>query len=106
MKKLVLVLLTLSLVGCSGPSQEEISAASKACKEFIAEEMGKNKMGGMSSIETKVFDVWEKRSAIVVEVGYRKIYTNGSYSVRKCIYDEKKGRLYSPSPLSDSEWNK
>jgi hypothetical protein len=103
MKKLAPVLLALSLIGCSGPSQEEIRAASNACKEFIAEEMGPR---GKHSVETKVFDVWEKRGAIVVEVGYRKIYTSGSYSVRKCIYDEKKGRLSSPSPLSDSEWNK
>lgn len=106
MKKLALVLLTFLLVGCSGPSQEEIRAASKACKEFIAEEMGRGEMGGKYSIETNVFDVWEKRNAIVVEIGYRKNHSNNSYSMRKCIYDEKRGRISSPSPLSDSEWNK
>ncbi len=99
MKAACAALFTLTLVACS-PSAEKIEEASKECEAFIAKEMNGR------DLETKVFDTWTKDGAIVVEVGYKERSSSGSYSVRKCVYDEAKGRISSPSPLNDSQWSK
>jgi hypothetical protein len=100
MKSLLVLLVVTSLAGCSGPSQEDIKVASDACQEFIAKKMR------VSLDDTKVFDAWSKNGAVVLDVGYKKKYWEDSYSVRRCVYDEKKGTISSPSPLNDSEWAK
>ena len=100
MNKMVVVLLAASLSACSGPSKEETEVASQACREFIAKNMS------VSEDNTKVFDIWSKNGAIVMDVGYKEKSWDDSYSVRKCVYDEEKGTISSPSPLNDSEWQK
>ncbi len=102
MKIIITLFLIISVVGCSKPSNEEAKVASNACQKFISKQMG------VLEKHTKVFDVWMKNGAIVVEVGYKEypFPSADSYSVRKCIYDEKNGRISSPSPLSDREWSK
>jgi len=101
MKKLVVILLTSTIVGC-GPSEKEKQVASMACREFVSTQMK------VKEENTKVFDIWKKKNVIVVEVGYNEnpYRSNSSYSVRKCIYDEKKGRISLPSLLNDGQWDK
>jgi hypothetical protein len=93
------------LLGSSEPSEEKAKEASALCREFIGKEM-RSQGAFPKSIETKVFDVWTKRGAIVMDIGFREEYTDSSYSMRKCVYDEAKGTLSSPSPLNDSDWKK
>jgi hypothetical protein len=88
----------LFLIGC-GPSGAELEEAKGACEKFIDSEM--------RSYETKILDSWTKNGSIVFDVGYKSLGSrSSSYSVRKCVYDKKQGRIFSPSPLNDSEWKK
>lgn len=101
MKNLIAAAFVLSLMGCSGPSDEEEQIASKECPEFI-----EKNMKSREPIETKIFDIYPKKGKVVVEVGYRDKYSDDSYSVRLCILDSEKGTISSPSPLNDTEWRK
>jgi len=94
------------IVGCTGPSEEKIKAASNACEKFIAKQMEPSKWS--SDIETHIFETWVKNGNIVASVGYRDKYKDkkDTYSVRLCVYDEKNKTISSPSPLNDSEWRK
>lgn len=97
-KTVCVSLLAICVVGC-GPSGPEYEEAKKACAEFIGSEM--------NAYDTKVFDLWSKGGAIVMDVGYKAYNSHSSsYSIRKCIYDKSQGRIGSPSPLNDSEWRK
>jgi hypothetical protein len=103
-RRVVWSFIVVVVAACSGPSEEKVAKASSICQAFIAQEMKGRR--DSADPETKVFDAWEKNGSIVLEVGYRKASSDGSYSVRKCVLDEKKGTVSSPSPLNDSEWRK
>ena len=98
-KKLALSISFLFLIVGCGPSGAEFEEAKGACEKFIDSEM--------RSYETKILDSWTKNGSIVFDVGYKDFGSrSSSYSVRKCVYDKKQGRMFSPSPLNDSEWKK
>lgn len=108
MKKGIIGLFLASfIVGCSGPSEEEINTASSACEKFIAKEM-KGSDWLSPEIDTYVFETWVKNGKIVANIGYRDESSNAdsSYIVRLCVYDKEQGTISSPSPLNDSEWRK
>ena len=100
MKQLFSLLIVVLIAGCSGPSQEEIDMMSEACREFISDNMT------TSLRNTQVFENWNKNGVVVFEIGYKNSRFDTSYTVRKCVYDEKNGTISSPSPLNDSEWAK
>lgn len=86
------------LTAC-GPSKETISVASQRCEALVSESL-------RAVTETKVFEIWEKNGAMVVEVGYKQAGEyRSAYSVRKCVYDEKKGVVSLPG-IMDREWDK
>ena len=97
--KTALCMIGIVFLTACGPSKEAISAASQRCEAFVSESL-------RAVTETKVFDIWEKNGAIVVEVGYKQAGEyRSAYSVRKCVYDEKKGVVSLPG-MMDKEWDK
>jgi hypothetical protein len=100
MLKLFFIPFFFLLISCSGPSKEEVEIAGQACQTFIAENMG------VPEENTKVFDSWKKKGAVVIDVGYKRYYSDDSYSMRLCVYDSKKGTISSPSPLNQGQWEK
>lgn len=102
-KPIFAALAIFSMAACSGPSEEKLKEASTQCEAFIAKEMEGR---GSRGLETKIFDIWTKNGAIVMDIGYKEKYSSKSYSVRKCVFDEVKGTISSPSPLNDSQWRK
>lgn len=98
MRSLICLCFIILLSGC-GPSKEKMFEASTQCEKYVSEKM-------QLVAPTKVFDVWEKNDALVVEVGYQKRPNVGdTFMTRKCVYDEKNGRISLPSIL-DRQWDK
>lgn len=105
MKQLFAALCLVSLVACSGLSDEEKNLYSSECKKFV-EENAPGRFGSYG-FDMKVFDIYKKNGKWVVEVGYKRNADYGdSYSVRLCVVDAENGRLSLPSPMNDSEWRK
>jgi hypothetical protein len=109
MKKIIVALFEISLIACSspseaGPSDEEKAIFSGECQKFIKDNAPI--VGGAGRVETAVFDIYEKKGKLVVEVGYKQGTFNNTYTTRLCVIDSDKGTMSSPSPLNDSEWRK
>jgi hypothetical protein len=104
MKKIIVLALSLTLVGCFGPSDEQKKRAQVACEKFVLDKLGEY------GNEAHTFDIYAKKDKIVVEVGYiegkRWRTDDDSYSVRICVYDEEKGTIMLPSIFNMGEWSK
>jgi len=105
MKLIIVVLFSLSLSGCFGPSDEQKQRAETACEKFVLKKIAEY------GNEAHIFDTYSKNDKIVVEVGYRegerwRKRGEDSYSVRICVYDEKAGTIKIPSLLNMGTWRK
>ena len=101
MKSPIAALVAISLTSCSGTSEEEMIKTGKECMAFV-----EKNIKSRQTIETKIFDLYEKKGNLVAQIGYRDKFTNDSYSVRLCVVDSERQTISLPSPLNDSEWKK
>lgn len=84
-------------------SEDKNSIAKRECQKFIRENAPS--VGGEGDMETTVFDIYEKKGKLVVEVGYKQGSYGETYTTRLCIIDNEKGTISSPSVFNQSEWS-
>ena len=91
---------TLTLTGCFGPSEEEITQIKEQCVKFV--EDNRNDFGAF----IKAVDHWTKDGNVVVEVAQSKRSTDTSYTPRLCVYNQDKKTIQLPAIMSQDRWRK
>lgn len=94
------------LSGCSKPvpSKEQLQTGGKLCGDYVAK---LDKRDSTHPFESEIFDSWMKDGKVIFDVGTRDQYSDDrSYSMRRCIYDEKNGTLTALSPSDQGKWDK
>lgn len=91
---------TMTLTGCFGPSEEEITNIKEQCVKFVEE--NRNSLGAY----IKAVDHWTKDGNVVVEVAQSKHSSDTTYTPRLCVYNQDKGTIQLPALMSQDRWRK
>lgn len=93
-------LMCLALLGCSGPSSEELAHIQEECVKFHKTQRAKY------SSTVKAIDHWQKDGHTVVELSQKESDYSSSYTSHLCVYDPDKGSISLPSVFERSRWSK
>lgn len=96
----ILGLLSVLILGCSGPSSDEINRYSEACVNFYKEKRA-NK-----GEHVEYRSNWMKDGRLVIALAEKKSESDSSYTEGLCVVDLKEGTIQLPGLLNQGKWEK
>ena len=96
----ILGLLSVLILGCSGPSSDKIERYSKECVKFYKEQRAKNG----EHVESR--SNWMKDGRLVIALEVKKSESDSSYTQVLCVADLKEGTIQLPGLFNQGRWDK
>lgn len=93
-------LLSVSVLGCSGPSSDELKRYSERCVEFYKEKRTHNG----EHVEYK--SNWMKDGRLVISLAEKERESDSSYTEGLCVIDLKEGTIELPALFNQGRWDK
>lgn len=88
------------LLGCSGPSKDEVKSTSDECVRFY-----KEKRADYGDI-VEYRDHWMKNGRLVISLAVKENNWDSSYTEGLCVVDLKEGTIELPGLLNQGKWEK